>query len=154
MTWSITFPQSGSVSKEDFLKSFPPRIYAGICVEEHEDGKPHLHLGIKLIKGITKHKLLEWIENKFPDDYKRINIQATRSLVNWIDYIKKEDPDFIEVGTLVRQKKKWCASATDIVIANIKMDKEEKKYLKSGEYKNMMKGRCLCCCALVCRKKL
>ena len=91
--WSITFPQSGEVSREQFALSFPPAVKLMCCMEEHKEGGLHLHLGIKLKKGITKSKLLRWIERKWPNDYKRIHVQATRNVDCWQDYLSKEDPD-------------------------------------------------------------
>lgn len=90
--WSITFPQCGNLERKDFADTFPPRD-ACICArEEHEDGGFHLHLGLRLKKGITKQKLLAWIQHRWPNDYMRIDVQATRSIKQWNDYLGKEDP--------------------------------------------------------------
>ncbi len=93
--WSITFPQT-DVERKAFADTFPPYEEAICCREEHDDGGFHLHLGIRLTKGITKTRLLKWIMKKYPDDYKRIDVQPTRSIRQWIDYISKEDPDIYE----------------------------------------------------------
>ncbi len=96
-SWSITFPQSGDVERKYFLESFPP-CEEGICVREiHEDGGYHLHLGIKLKKGIKKTTMLNWIKARWPNDYKRIDVQATRSIKCWYEYLEKEDPDGYKV---------------------------------------------------------
>lgn len=94
--WSITFPQSGVVSREDFAKSFPPMERCLCSQEEHEDGNPHLHLGLILKKPLSKSNLLKWISKKWPNDYKRIDVQGTRSIECWNDYISKEDVDKYE----------------------------------------------------------
>lgn len=91
--WSITFPQSGTVSRESFAVSFPPAEHIICSQEEHKVEGFHLHLGIKLRKPITKSKMLKWITRKWPNDYKRIDVQATRNIDCWNDYISKEDPD-------------------------------------------------------------
>lgn len=97
-SWAITFPQSGDVERKDFTETFPP-FHACLCARElHQDGGNHLHLGIKLKKGVTKKTLLNWIAKKWPNDYMRIDVQATRSIQQWGDYLKKEDPDTFEIG--------------------------------------------------------
>lgn len=97
--WAITFPQT-EMGREDFLRCLPPCEEAFVAREEHKDGGFHLHCGIKLKKGITKKKMLDWLVKKFPNDYKRIDVQATRSIKNWKDYIGKEDPEVYEVKDL------------------------------------------------------
>lgn len=94
--WSITFPKSGIVTREEFVKSFPPHDEVICSMEEHEDGSPHLHLAIKLKKGLSKCGMLKWIQAKWKNDYKRIDIEPTRSLKQWKDYIMKEDPEAYE----------------------------------------------------------
>lgn len=91
--WSITFPQCGEVSKEDFIQSFPPAVAYTCAREPHADGGWHLHLGIKLKKGLNKSALLKWIATRWPDDYMRIDVQATRNIKDWNDYLQKEDPN-------------------------------------------------------------
>lgn len=95
--WSITFPQCGAnLERKVFADTFPPRDACIVAREEHEDGGFHLHLGLKLKKGITKTKLLAWIQNRWPNDYMRIDVQATRSISQWNDYLGKEDPQVYE----------------------------------------------------------
>lgn len=89
----ITFPQSGKVTKKEFVDSLPP-VEAGFAVtEEHEDGGMHIHALVKLRNGITKANLLKYIIKKWPDDYKRIDIQITKNLNKAQVYLQKEDPD-------------------------------------------------------------
>ncbi len=69
--WAITFPQyqqnqdlntlegesaAEILDKTNFYKIFPPSNYAICCEETHEDGGLHLHMGLKLLKGISKKK--------------------------------------------------------------------------------------------------
>lgn len=105
--WEITFPKViPSVTKDTFHTYFPPAEYSICCLEEHKDGTPHLHLGIKLIKGITHAKLIKWLEAKFPDDWKRIHVSPIRSWDHFNDYCKKEDPTPFLQGQLEKKKTK------------------------------------------------
>ncbi len=48
--------------------------------------------------------MLNWISKKWPDDYKRIDVQGTRSIRQWTDYIAKEDPEaYRDVNASVRE---------------------------------------------------
>ncbi len=101
--WAITFPQT-DCERKVFVDSFPPYEEVICAREEHKDGGFHLHLGIKLVKGITKMKLLEFIRKRWPDDYKRIDVQGTRSISQWTDYICKEDSEvFRDVNATVSE---------------------------------------------------
>lgn len=91
--WSITFPQCADMERKAFADMFPPHESVIVSREEHADGGYHLHMGIKLKKGLKKKTLLTWIEKKFPNDFKRIDIQPTRSIHCWSEYIGKEDPE-------------------------------------------------------------
>jgi len=94
--WSITFPQCDKNKrweKKDFIEMFPP-LKQYCCVEElHDDGNRHIHLGLKLKKGLNKTALKKWIDSKFPDDCFRIHYQPCRNFGNWEDYLCKEDPN-------------------------------------------------------------
>lgn len=107
--WFITFPQCGDIKREQFADMFPPHEEVRVCMEEHDDGNPHLHMFIKLIKGLTKSKLLKWIKEKFPNDFKRINIQPVKNVQQVNDYINKEDP-----VPFVRTTKKVKGSAEEV----------------------------------------
>jgi len=48
-------------------------------------------MGIKLKKGLSFIKMINYIMERFPDDYKRIKVEAVKNMNNWIDYCKKED---------------------------------------------------------------
>ncbi len=90
--WAITFPQT-DCERKDFVESFPPYEKVICCREEHNDGGFHLHLGISLKKSLSKVRMLKWIKARWPNDYKRIDVQATYNIGTWADYISKEDPD-------------------------------------------------------------
>lgn len=96
--WSVTFPQSGELEKEKFHTFFPPSKRTYCARESHADGSPHLHIGVYLVKGLTKPKMLEWIKKKFPDDYKRIDVQPMKKGKYWENYCNKEDPETYYTG--------------------------------------------------------
>jgi len=92
----ITFPQSDNLGRdlffEDIHNTFPST--KAICARElHKDGNPHLHLAIELVDSITKHQLLQHLIFLYPFDYKRINVQAMRSMSNSITYLTSPDKD-------------------------------------------------------------
>lgn len=98
--WEVTFPQIGQISKQEFADAFPPSDYTIVALEEHEDGGHHLHMGLKLKKGLTHSKMIKWLESKFPEDWKRIHVSPIKKMDLWIDYCKKEDPSVLIIGTL------------------------------------------------------
>lgn len=98
--WEVTFPQSGGLTKNEFIERFPPSDYVIVCSESHADGGVHLHAGFKFKKGISHSKLIKYLTAKFPEDWKRIHISSIKNWANWQDYCKKEDPLFVERGTL------------------------------------------------------
>lgn len=104
--WAITFPQSGDVSRQGFVDSMP-LADAYVCVmETHIEGGVHLHLGITLKHGLSKSNLLKWVKNKWENDYKRIDIQAVRSIRQWTEYIMKEDPEPLVLEKVISRKKR------------------------------------------------
>jgi len=105
--WFVTFPQvNGVIEKEEFHKMFPPSDYSLTAKEEHENGGYHFHMILKLVKGITKSNMIKWIKAKFPEDYKRIDVQTIRNLDDAITYCNKEDPQPITTGSLEKKIKK------------------------------------------------
>jgi len=93
--WEITFPHSGDICDSKFHEYFPPSVYSICAKEQHANEEPHLHLGLKLKKPISKTNLLNYIEKKFPEDFKRINISQIQNWQNWDDYCAKEVVPFI-----------------------------------------------------------
>ena len=110
--WSLTFPtverspeqQLVECDTNEFARYFPPYEYIIVSKEAHGDvvndmGDPvswHFHVGIKLKKGLTFIKMLNWVQERFEHDYKRIKIEPVKNMQNWIDYCKKEDPNPFE----------------------------------------------------------
>lgn len=101
--WEITFPQT-SLEREEFLEYLPPYEYAICAKEEHQNGGYHLHLGIKLLKGLSHIKLINFLKEKFPNDWKRIHVSVIKDWDNWINYCKKEDPNVVIKGSLAKRK--------------------------------------------------
>lgn len=116
--WSITFPQCGEVERKEFADSFPPFVCCVCARETHEDGGFHLHLGLELKKGLSKSKLLTWIKSKWPQDYKRIDVQATRSARDWEEYLSKEDPEPFRVEK-VKVKRETAEEAMNAVMQDL-----------------------------------
>lgn len=95
----ITFPKS-NVTKNKFrddLLRFEPSYYK-VVQETHEDGSPHLHAIVKFKNKYSKSFVLKHFKEKYPDDYKRIDIKPVRSIKNAINYLSKEDPEPLESG--------------------------------------------------------
>lgn len=100
--WEITFPQT-DFEREQFIDLFPPHEYAICAQEEHSNGGLHLHLGLKLLKGLSHSKLIKYLSEKLPDDWKRIHVSPIKNWENWNDYCKKEDPHVLVKGSLAKR---------------------------------------------------
>lgn len=117
--WSLTFPRWRE-SKEECKKNLPPYKELIIAREEHDDKEElkeesgyHLHVGMILKKGITFSNMKKWMEEKYPEDNKRIKFEPVKNWKNWIDYCRKEDPKPL----IVKEKKpmeKWLIEAVHI----------------------------------------
>lgn len=125
--WALTFPQSGDVTKQEFIEKFPPREYAACTQELHKDGNPHLHATIILKRAITKPKMKNWIEARFPNDWKRIWFEGTKWPEKWGDYCFKEDPNWLIIDNRKTREKfdpikedKWIHEQ---VLKNIRLEK-------------------------------
>ncbi len=137
--WSITFPQSGEVTRKGFVDTFPPFDEVYCCQEKHENGGNHLHLGIRLLKPLSKSKMLKWIKVKWPNDFKRIQVQTTRNIKQWQDYCMKEDPDVYFHSEPRHRKKRYTeadalADVNRELLEKITIEQEIKK--KDQEYAN------------------
>lgn len=97
--WCMTFPQCGDVTKQVFADSLPPIKVGYFATEEHEDGGLHIHTSFKLKNAIYKKAMLKWLTVKWPNDWKRIQFEATKYLGAWEDYVGKEDPSPLVIGT-------------------------------------------------------
>lgn len=140
--WAITFPQSGEIAtKESFWESWPPSSYSVCCEEEHANGGVHLHLGLVLKKGMTKSKLLEWVIDRWPAHWKRIDVQACKNMKDWTDYCNKEDPNSHVRGRIREAERCTKKYGPDEAMRDIILDLfrefekqgERRKYLQSRE---------------------
>lgn len=109
----ITFPHSNvdKVNFRDALLRFDPDYYK-IAEEKHKDGTPHLHGVIRTKNTFTKKFLLNYFAEKYPDDYKRIDIKPVRSIKNSINYLSKEDKNPLESGEYIEKRNPVKASQT------------------------------------------
>lgn len=91
--WFYTFPQTNEekFNFRDNLQDIHTMKYYKIVQETHKDGGKHLHAVIVLNKGLSKSQILKKIKNKYPDNYKRIDVQSIRSVKHAINYLSKED---------------------------------------------------------------
>ncbi len=109
--WFITFPKSGSVSREEFVATLPPMEGYYVCMESHDDGEPHLHVCAKLKHGKSFSKMGKWFAEKWPEDNKRIKYEIVRDWDDVLCYSKKEDTAGIAWGNLAAVKKKKYTEA-------------------------------------------
>ena len=94
-SFSLTYPQSNTLNKEELLEHLKKEKnlkYVCVSEEQHQDGNKHFH--VHLLYDKRKD-----IKNEKYFDYKERhpNIQATKDNDEWNKYIKK-DNDFIEFG--------------------------------------------------------
>lgn len=103
----ITFPTSGSVTKEHFAERLKrlDTHYIKLCEETHEDGQPHFHAVVQLRKpGKSKPATIKLFKKWYPDDYKRIDVKPVRSLEHSLLYFDKEDKKCYEHGELILRR--------------------------------------------------
>lgn len=103
----ITFPQSGTVSAADFLKTlqhFPLSFYR-VCTETHKDGQPHLHAAIEFKGKYSKAFVLKYMKTVYPEDWKRIHMEPVRSMPHALHYFEKEGLALLGMGPYVNVAK-------------------------------------------------
>lgn len=95
----ITFPHSNvdKVAFRDDLLRFEPNYYK-VCEEKHKDGSPHLHAVVRFKNKYSKAYVIKYFKEKYPDDYKRIDVKPVRSIKNSIAYLSKEDENPLVSG--------------------------------------------------------
>jgi hypothetical protein len=95
--FSLTYPQCRALRETalEYLKKLAPK---GILIaqESHMDGAPHLHVLIQFSnkKNIKNNKYFDFL-NYHP------NIQATKNVKAWMEYITKDDKNTLSWGSLV-----------------------------------------------------
>lgn len=95
----ITFPHSTvdkCIFRDDLLR-FEPDYYK-VCEEKHKDGSPHLHAVVRFKNKYSKSFVLKYFKEKYPEDYKRIDVKPVRSIKKSITYLSKEDANPLESG--------------------------------------------------------
>lgn len=145
--WEITFPQvHEEAAKDTWWEKFPPSIYSITCVELHEDGGQHLHMGIVFKKGISKPNLLDYIIAKYPCSCNRIHISPIRVMSQWQDYCKKEDPNVHERGSLAKKTPKYTEDQAmhDVMLDlynHCEREGDKKRFMYSEEYHVLQKAK-------------
>jgi len=128
--WFITFPRWIEYADiKEFEKLSPKSKWGYVVKESHEDGGIHYHLMLKLNKGITKSKMLSYWTEKFPQDYKRIDIQPTKDFRAAHSYLQKEQLDVYEWGQGMKLPV-WIQTIKDLWDENklerqVRMENEE-----------------------------
>lgn len=117
--WFITWSRWGPYTFAEVIDKLPPTKWCYIVEEDHEDPDKdvernsmiHLHASVVFKHEIAFHKLRRWIEKTWPDDYKRIDYEPTKSFKDALDYCRKESLEFMERGCRpgdeVKPKTKW-----------------------------------------------
>lgn len=96
----ITYPKWVEYESPKRMMDFlPPCKWAYIVQENHEDNGIHYHVACIVKYPITKAKLLLYFKGTFPDQYKRIDVQAMASWKSSIEYLQKESLIFYEHGS-------------------------------------------------------
>lgn len=131
---SLTYPRC-DIPKEEVLTllqktNFGDFTKYAIAQEHHQDQGLHLHiyLGYSVKKNLT---IATCLDLTWRGLIYHPNIQATRNVTQWLDYLKKEDPDVL---TNVQRNNFWqdAISATTEEEARQIISKEApKEYVKS-----------------------
>jgi len=107
----VTFPRwEKQAELKEMLKILPPYQYAKVCEEEHDLPKEglsdyHYHIVYLPCHAITKKKLIKYFSDKFPEDWKRIDVEGCKNLTSAITYCSKESWRVLEDGTLPTRDK-------------------------------------------------
>jgi len=101
----LTFPKSNidKATFRDLILRFEPTYYK-VVEEKHKDGTPHLHALCKWKGKYSKAFVLKYFKAKLPDDYKRIDIQAVRSIKHAEAYLSKEDQSPLTSGAFIETR--------------------------------------------------
>lgn len=129
----LTFPRWPSTPLTTFNLMLPPSSYMKICEEKHDDtveGKSdlHYHVVYRPEHPITKKKLLIYLMGKYPDDWKRIDIEGIKCWSKAVSYLSKESLTTLEFGedkkTAGRLSRKpyTDGDATRVIFSNIAID--------------------------------
>ena len=151
--WFITFPRWNEYGDiKEFEKIAPKSKWGYVVKESHEDGGIHYHLMLKLTKGITKSKMLSYWTEKFPNDYKRIDIQPTKDFRAAYNYLGKEQLDVYEWGKgmnipvwLQAIKDEWEVNRVDRELCEKRIQDRIKLRMKELFESEIYSCRCRAC---------
>lgn len=133
----ITFPKSNidKVEFRDSLLRFEPSYYK-VCEEQHKDGTPHLHAVVKFKNKYSKAFVLKYFKEKYPEDYKRIDVEIVRSIKNSITYLSKEDDNPLESGEFVDSRNPQSGALLKFVmkLGYDSMEEFHKTYKEEKQY--------------------
>lgn len=111
----ITFPRWTEVDMQSIADKLPKMSYYIIVKEFHDDNDKdvtrnsmiHYHISLILKQGLPFKKFLDWIKREWPEDWKRVKLETTKSFDDSVDYLTKESKDYIIFGE--KDKKKMSA---------------------------------------------
>ena len=100
----LTFPRWNLTELKTLSSLIPSYTYCKICEEEHDEpleGKSNIHYHVlyRPSHPITKKKIIAYFAKRFPDDWKRIDIQGVKSWKQAQTYLSKESLKILEDGT-------------------------------------------------------
>lgn len=98
--WFLTYPQWPNSSREQIISDYDQYDYYIVCQEKHKDGNPHYHMIIKFVTPTTKSQILQIVQGKYPQDWKRVHIDPVRNIKAAIQYCHKEDTSAITAGSV------------------------------------------------------
>ncbi len=104
----VTIPQSGQLSYDEIIAQVPPYSFLLVAREEHDDGNPHFHFLIKLRNGVNFLNFLKYLQVKFPLMSSKIDVSIVQKDDNMKfvdDYISKEDPRTVRIGSWKKEPK-------------------------------------------------
>lgn len=143
--WFITFSRWTYLEDiKSWEKILPPSVRGKIVMELHkelDDNKNrnsiiHYHVAVEFVKGWTTSKLVKYFEKKYPNDYKRVDIEIMGSWDGSTEYFKKEP---IEIHNWNRVKlSKDMQKIHDVMFSDIAVaqrreydEKSEARYNKT-----------------------
>lgn len=106
----ITLPRWHSLKVEETKDWLMPTSWGAIVEEEHDEKHAvfesmiHYHISVVLEHAITHKKMVQWWVQKYPEDWKRVKIEATKSFEKARSYLKKESLKHCEWGVNPRQR--------------------------------------------------
>lgn len=137
----ITYPRTdlakevfGTLLHNEFSSDFT------MCAQEthKEDNKKwstdkHLHCLLCLSTMVNKSKILDFLKDRYSQDYHRIHVEGVRNKGHTLAYLRKEDSDPWMKGAepcLKRKKRETVAEAENWIHREIMLDSLHRKHLR------------------------